>query len=114
MKKLIFSICCLSLLFVLAACGKEEARAPQYQSKVIKLNSIYTNWKKDKESAMKKADSELARFTKSACRDRISAGWSLAAVVSEGEMNCEETQEGHHCRKKNVELKCEEIIEFFP
>lgn len=109
MKKLIIGIFCV----IAASCGKEGAQT-QYNYKTIQVTSIYTNWKKDKETAMQKAEAELVPFTKSACRDNITPGWSLTEVKNKGEMNCEETPEGHHCRIKNMELKCEQVIAEFP
>lgn len=108
MKKVFFAIVCL----LVTACGKESAPA-QYKYKTIEVTSIYTNWKKDKNAAMKKAESEFDRFTKSACRETIAKGWSLVEVKNPGEMNCEELSEGHHCRKKNVKLECREVIAGF-
>ena len=109
MKKAFFVALCLFI----SACGNETA-VTQYNHKTIKLSSTYSDWKKDKDTAIKIADSELVRFTKSACRNQIGRGWSLAEVKNQGEMNCDETSEGFHCRKKNVELVCRQVIEGFP
>ncbi|MGH8556554.1 MAG: hypothetical protein ACRESZ_03645 [Methylococcales bacterium] len=109
MKKLSFVVFCL----IAASCGKENAPA-QYNYKTIQVTSIYTNWKKDKETAMQKAEAEFGPFSKAACRNTIATGWSLTEVTDKGEMNCEETPEGHHCRIKNAELKCQQVIAEFP
>lgn len=115
MKKLSIGIGFL----LVAACGSGGgggggAASTEYNYQTIQVTSIYTNWKKDQESAMQKADAEFGPFSKSACRDTIAKGWSLVEVVNPGEMNCEETPEGHHCRKKNAELKCQQVVSAFP
>lgn len=109
MKKLLIGISCLAI----SACGKESG-PPQYNYKTIQVTSIYTDFQKDKETAMKKAESELQIFAKEACRQNIAKGWSLVEIKNPGEMNCEETPEGHHCRKKNIELECRQVIVGFP
>ncbi len=109
MKKLLIGVSCL----LITACGKESG-PPQYNHKTIQWTSIYTNFKKDQETAMQRAETELDRFAKEACRETIYKGWSLVAIKNRGEMNCEETKEGHHCRKKNVELECQQVVTGFP
>lgn len=110
MRIIFIAVACL----LVTACGKEKGPAEtRYNEKTIKVTSIYTNWKKDEKSAMEKAEKELDHFTHSACRETIAKGWSLVEVISTGDMNCEETPEGHHCRKKNIELKCHEVIAEF-
>ncbi len=111
MKIVFFSVLCL----LVAACSREDGPTePKYNYKIVKVDSIYTNWKKDQKTAMEKAESELAQFAKSSCRRQISAGWSIVQIKNKGEMDCSESTEGHHCRKKNVELECREVIEGFP
>ncbi|MGR9107358.1 MAG: hypothetical protein ACU843_10565 [Gammaproteobacteria bacterium] len=110
MKKFLIGLFCL---FLATACNKQSG-PPQYNYKKITVTSIYTDFKKDKETAMQKAEAELEAFTKSACRDTIAKHWSLVEVKNKGEMNCEETPEGHHCRKKNIELECRQVIVGFP
>ncbi len=109
MKKLLIVVSCL----VISACGKEGG-PPEYNYKTIQLTSIYTGFQKDTEAAMQKAESELEQFAKEACRETIANGWSLAEIKNKGEMNCEETPGGHHCRKKNIELECRQVIVAFP
>ena len=102
----------LLLSIVLVACDFNGS--PDYERQTIVANSPYSNWKSNPSQAMALARTEFAAFTKSECRRAISNGWSLDAVKSEGVMNCEQTPEGHHCRKKNVELECRRVNEFFP
>ena len=111
MKKLLWLALCLAA----ASCGKESGPAQtQYNYKTITVTSVYANWKKDQDAAAQRAEKELGPFTSSACRDTIAKGWSLSEVINKGELNCEETPEGHHCRKKNVVLKCQQVIAEFP
>ncbi|MGH8550609.1 MAG: hypothetical protein ACRERU_18805 [Methylococcales bacterium] len=109
MKKLLIGVSCL----LIAACGKESG-PPQYNYKTIQVTSIYTDFKKDQETAMRNAESELERFAKEACRETIATGWSMVEIKNKGEMSCEEIKEGHHCRKKNVELECRQVVAEFP
>lgn len=109
MKKILIGVSCL----LIAACGKESG-PPQYNYKTVNVTSIYTDAQKDKGTAMKKAESELERFVKEACRESIAKGWSLVEVKNKGEMSCEEIKEGHHCRKKNVVLECRQVVSDFP
>ncbi|MGR9105776.1 MAG: hypothetical protein ACU843_02495 [Gammaproteobacteria bacterium] len=102
----------LILLTGLVAC--DFGGAPDYEYRSITADSPYSDWKKDQGRAMESARRELEAFTKSECRRAISNGWSLSRVKNEGEMNCETTPEGHHCRKKHVELECRQVSEFFP
>ncbi|MCI0654713.1 MAG: hypothetical protein L0Y39_09585 [Methylococcaceae bacterium] len=109
MKKLSFVVFCL----IAASCGKESGPT-QYNYKTIQVTSIYTDWKKDNQTAMQMAEAEFGPFSKSACRETIHPGWSLTEVTNKGELNCEQTPEGHHCRFKNVELKCQQVVAEFP
>ncbi len=111
MKIAFFSILCL---FVSACSQGDTPAETKYNYKTVTVDSIYTNWKKDKKTAMEKAESELARFAKSSCRRQISAGWSIVQIKNKGVMECSESAEGHHCRKKDVELECREVIEGLP
>ena len=104
------SIFCFFL--VLSACDRDAP--PDYTYKIIKGNSIYTDWTKDKNQAMEIANTHLATYAAGECRRALANGWSLSQIRSEGEMNCEATAEGHHCRRKNVELECRQVAEFFP
>ncbi|MGH8474976.1 MAG: hypothetical protein ACRER2_04270 [Methylococcales bacterium] len=110
MKRISFVVFCL----ILSSCGKEQSGPAQYKYQTIQVTSIYTNFKKYQKTAEQKAEQELVQFNKSACRDTIHKGWSLAEVINPGEMNCEQTPEGFHCRKKNVELKCQQVVSEFP
>ncbi|GEM_PF-1054420 len=114
MKKIIFVVFCL----LISACGEDKkSSAPaqaSYNYKTIKVDSIYTRWKKDKNDAMERAEKDIKKFVKSACRERIAKGWSLIKVKSTGAMECEETDSGHHCRKSQMELECRQVIEEFP
>ena len=109
MKKLIGA-----LLFSIGLASCDFSESPDYEHQTIVGTSPYSNWKANPEQAMELAEAELEAFAKSECRRAISNGWSLGEVISEGVMNCEKTPEGHHCRKKNVELECRRINEFFP
>lgn len=100
-------------MLALTACGSESKQA-EYQRKSIKVVSIYTSFKKDSATAEKKAESGLERFARGACRQTLGGGWSLRSIKNRGVLNCEKTPEGHHCRKKEVELECEQVVEFFP
>jgi hypothetical protein len=100
------------LLFGLVSC--DFGGAPDYEYRTITRNSPYSDWTKDRYQAMGAARAEFQTFMKDECRRAISNGWSLSRVKREGEMNCEQTKEGHHCRKKNVELECRQVSEFFP
>jgi hypothetical protein len=91
-------------------CGGE----PDYQYQTIVVDSTYSDWSDERTLAVEKAESEFAAFAKHECRRAISNGWSLHRVINEGTMNCERTSEGHHCRKKNAEIECRQVSEFFP
>ncbi len=115
MKKVIFVLLCL----MLSACSEDKkgpAQAPEakYNYKTVKVDSIYTRWKKDKNDAMKRAETDIKKFVKSACRERIAKGWSLVKIKNTGTMECEQTDAGHHCRKSQMELECRQVIEEFP
>jgi hypothetical protein len=101
-------------LLLLGPVSCDFSGAPDYDYKTIVGDSPYSDWRKDVRHAMKQARAEFGAFAKSECRRAISNGWSLHQVRSEGVMNCEQTREGHHCRKKNVELECQQIADFFP
>lgn len=100
----------LFILLNLAAC--EET--PDYDYKTITGDSTYGDWKKNRQQAMASVQAEYETFVKSECRRAISNGWSLHQVKNPGVLNCEQTPDGHHCRKKDVELECRQISEFFP
>ncbi|MGH8474441.1 MAG: hypothetical protein ACRERS_10405 [Methylococcales bacterium] len=109
MKKNVVS---LLLLVSLMSCDFRDS--PDYEYKTIVGDSPYSNWNENRDHAMRSAQVEFGAFAKSECRRLISNGWSLHRVRDEGVMNCEQTSEGHHCRKKNVELECRQVSEFFP
>lgn len=98
------------LLSSLAACSDEI----DYDYKIVKDDSIYSNFADDPQKAMAMAEQKMIPYAKSACRRLISNGWSLSKIKDHGEMNCEETVEGHRCRKKNIVLECRQVAEFFP
>ena len=106
MKILIFSFCCLLVLF---GCKPPDAE-PKYYFKTIKTDLPYTEFKKTMASAQKRVKYETDFYTKDACR-RIAYGWSLKKVKGPGQMDCEETPEGFHCRFKDVELECRQLTE---
>ncbi|MCI0653426.1 MAG: hypothetical protein L0Y38_05405 [Methylococcaceae bacterium] len=106
----------ISVIFLgllgLASC--DFGGSPDYEYQTIVGNSPYSDWKNSRNQAMAAAQAEFGAFAKSECRRAISNGWSLSRVREEGEMNCEQTKEGIHCRKKKVELECRQVGEFFP
>lgn len=111
MKNILLFVFCAGLVYF----GMDGPRAAeQYNYQSIKVTSIYTNFKKDQKTAEAKAEKELLQFIKSACRETIHKGWSLAEMINPGLMNCEQTKEGFHCRKKDVELKCQQVVSGFP
>ena len=76
------------------------------QAETVELkNILYTDWRKTKESAMKLATIEMKQDAKAQCR-RIDASWYLKEISNPGEMECEESSEGHRCRIINVEMVC--------
>lgn len=96
----------------LASCDSGDPT--DYEYRTIVVNSPYSGWKSSREPAVAAAQAEFSAFARSECRHTITNGWSLFGVKQDGEINCEQTREGHHCRKKNVELECRQISEFFP
>lgn len=91
-------------LFLLSACKSPNAPTKYiYQTKSTSLP--YTDAKKDKASATKEAEEKLAYYAKDFCRS-MGYGWALNKVENRGELYCEETPEGHQCRKKNVVFDC--------
>jgi hypothetical protein len=104
----------LKFLLLVGLMSCELGGSPDYDYKTIIGDSPYGAWKQDRAQAMESARSGFESFAKSECRRAIANGWSLFEVKNEGVMNCERTPEGHHCRKKGVELECREISEFFP
>lgn len=109
MKKVVFV---WVTLVSLVSCDVSDR--PDYQYKTIVGDSSYSDWKDGRAEAIEAAHAEFEGYTKSICRRAISNGWSLFKLKNEGVMNCERTPEGHHCRKKNVELECRQVSEFFP
>jgi len=109
MKKTLTAFC---YLLVLNACDSNPP--PDYEYRTITGESSYTNWYPDKTKAMEKVHSELSAYAKNACRRAIRTGWSISKIEYAGEMNCEQSVKGHHCRKKDVVLVCRRISEFFP
>ena len=103
MKKII-AVC---FLVILSSCRPPDAE-PKYNYKSIKTTFPYTDWKKDLASAQKKVKEEFDFYSKDACR-RIAYGWTLHKVKKRGAEDCEETQDGHHCRMKDVELECRQL-----
>jgi hypothetical protein len=89
-------------------------RAPDYQYRTITGDTAYSDWKQSRGEAMELVQAEFDAFVKNECRRAIANGWALHQVTNEGAMNCEQTPEGYHCRKKNVEVECRQISEFFP
>ena len=100
----------LMLSLNLSACED----TPDYDYKTIIGNSAYGDWKSSREQALTSVPAEYQAYLKNECRRAISNGWSLSQVKNQGTLNCEETTEGFHCRKKDVELECRQISEFFP
>jgi len=98
MNRLIFACCCL---LVLSACN-QPYEAPRYEYKTKKPNiAPYTGWKKDKDTAMNEIVSKRESDAKVSCR-HIGVGWSLHEIKNQGEIECEETPNGHRCRNKNI------------
>ncbi len=107
MKIFIAACCCL---FVLSACNSPN-KAPKYDSQTIDRQfETFSDWKKDKESAMALATEDMHVSSKTNCRS-AGVGWSFKKFASEGEMDCEESAEGFRCRKKGVQLDCLRINE---
>lgn len=110
MKK--FISCCCSL-FVLSACI-QPTDAPKYDYKTIKpviaTIAVYTGWKKDKDTAINEVTSKLESNAKAACRNS-GQGWTFNEFKNRGEIECEETSDGHRCRNINIELECRKINE---
>ena len=102
MKKFIVSCCCL---LVLSACNQPND-APKYATETVELkNILYTDWRKTKDAAIKQATNEMKQDAKAQCR-RIDASWYLKEISKPGEMECEETSDGHRCKRVNVEMVC--------
>ena len=114
MKKVMFVLFCL----LISACSEDKKSAApaqaKYNYKTIKVDSIFSRWKQDKNDAMAEAEKDIFKFVKSACRERIAKGWSLVDTKSTGAMECEQTGAGHHCRKSQMQLECRQVIEEFP
>ena len=107
MKRLTVACCCL---FVLSACNQPND-APEYDLQTIDRQfETFSDWKKDKESAMATAIKEMDVASRTNCRS-AGVGWAFQAYASEGEMECEESSEGVRCRKKGVTLNCRRINE---
>jgi len=106
MKKLLLSCCCL---LALIGCKPPNAE-PKYLFKTIKADLPYTDWKKNMASAQKRVKYETDFYSKDACR-RIAYGWTLYKTKASGQMSCEETAEGFHCRIKDIELECRQLTE---
>jgi hypothetical protein len=106
MNRRLIGFCLLSLI----ACSDET----DYDYKLVKDDSIYSNLADNRQKAMAMAEKKLIPYAKSACRRLISNGWFLSEIKDSGEMNCAETAEGHICRKKNLVLECRRVAEFFP
>lgn len=105
MKKIVFVYC---FLLVLSACIQPDS-PPKYRYQTIKPDIIpYTSWLKSKEAAMKKATTEMDYYAKDGCKS-VGQGWRITEIKNTGEMECEETSEGHHCRRINVEVECRQI-----
>ena len=109
MKKILTA---LYWVLVLNACDSNPP--PDYEYRTITGESSYTNWYPGRIKAMAKVDFELSAYAKNACRRAIRTGWSISKIEYEGEMNCEQSSKGHHCRKKDVVLVCRRVSEFFP
>ena len=105
---------CLAFVSLLGLSACDLGGTPDYDRRVITGNSVYSDWKVTRSEAQQAAHTDLERYAKNECRRAISNGWSLEKIRNHGEMNCEQTDNGNHCRKKNVELECMQIAEFFP
>ena len=109
MKKLATALC-----YLMVVNGCDTNAPPDYEYRTITIESSYTNWHVDKSKAEEKAHAELSGYAKGVCRRAIRPDWSLSDIEYEGELNCELSSDGHHCRKKGVVLVCRRVSEFFP
>ncbi len=104
----------ITLLLSASLVSCDFGGSPDYQYRTITGDSPYSDWKQSRSLAMELVQTEFEAFVKDECRRAIGNGWARHQVKNEGVMNCEQTTEGHHCRKKNVELECRQVSEFFP
>gem|GEM_PF-1187991 len=105
----IFMVACCCLL-ILSACNSPN-KAPKYDFKTIERQfETYSDWTKDKETAMKLATNDMNESSNTNCRS-AGVGWSFDKFASKGEMDCEESAEGFRCKKKGVKLDCRRINE---
>lgn len=98
----------LSLL-VLSAC-KSPYTDPTYKYETKRVNTPYTDWLEDKATAEKKAKKELDFYAKDECR-RMSYGWHLKKIDEPGQLQCEESDQGVHCKHTQTTLTCEQLDE---
>jgi hypothetical protein len=101
MNKMI--VLCVPLLFAVGCKSPDAPEKYRYQNKQMDLP--YTDFKDDRAAAEKKAEQELQFYGRDACHE-MGYGWVLDKIENPGTMSCEETPEGHHCRKKQVALVC--------
>ncbi|MGR9107198.1 MAG: hypothetical protein ACU843_09740 [Gammaproteobacteria bacterium] len=106
MKKVLLTSLCVVMI---AAC-KSPYAPPAYKHQTKKMDTPYTDWMSDQASAEKKAKKELDFYTKDECR-RMSYGWHMKKIESPGELICEESEQGFHCRHTNVSVQCEQLDE---
>ena len=98
------AFCVPFLMLVGTACKAPDA-PEKYRYQKQKMDLPYTDFKKDRATAEKKAKQELDFYAKDACR-RLGYGWNLEKIENTGVMSCEEVKEGHHCHMKEVALVC--------
>ncbi len=104
-KKFIILVC----IFLIAAC-KSPYSDPHYKHQTKKFSTPFADTKKTLELAQKSAKKDLRSFSIEECR-RLAYGWYLKEITVPGELICEETDGGHHCRYTSMELKCEQLDE---
>jgi hypothetical protein len=96
-------------LILITAC-KSPYTDPAYKYDTKKITTPYTDWKEDRQAAEQTARKELNFYAQDECR-RMSYGWHMKKLEDNGQLNCEESAEGFHCRHSDVTLLCEQLDE---
>jgi hypothetical protein len=99
-----------SALLIVSAC-QDQSSVATYNYNDLTVTSSYGRFAEDNASAQKKGQLEFKSNSRSVCRKEFGGGWSLSEIKNPGEMNCEEISDGHHCRIKDAQLSCKQVID---
>ncbi|MGH8475202.1 MAG: hypothetical protein ACRER2_05430 [Methylococcales bacterium] len=94
---------CTALIWLTACNSPTAPEKYLYQNK--KVDFPYTDFENDRATAEQTARKEVDAYAKADCRE-ISYGWALDKIDNPGQLSCEESPEGHHCRLKQVAFVC--------